>query len=160
MSTVKEYVIENVSKAYISIKLRGPDGSVVRSIGLAPNKATPVRRLFRRADGSADVEGAKANEDVLLHGGKGRLKIYEREVQRHPPAVRYYNEDDPEPERVAKVLAHRKKLRTDRRRQVSGGAGGGGGGIPARTSTSTSTRSRRSSSASSAPAEKATDSKE
>lgn len=156
MSTVKEYVIENVSKAYISIKLRGPDGSVVRSIGLAPDKAVPVRRLFRRADGSADVEGAKANEDVLLHGGKGRLKIYEREVTRHPPAVRLYNEDDPEPERVAKVLAHRKKLRTDRRRQVSGGADGGG--IPARTSTST--RSRRSSSASSAPAEKATDSKE
>lgn len=112
MNIVQEWVIMNVSKAYISIKLRDASGNVVRSIGIAPGKVEPVRNIFRAGDGSADVEAARANADVKAQQEKGRVKLVERDrVQRVGKQRPLFNHDDPEEDRVAKVLAHRNQFK-------------------------------------------------
>jgi len=106
MATIKEWVFENVSNAFVSIKT----GNAV--LGLAPRSIRPVAAFFRRAGGGPDVDAARASESVrgLVDGGS--LKLYERDMT--PKAGntgRVWNESDPEEVRVQKVLDHRRRVK-------------------------------------------------
>lgn len=105
MATIKEWVFENVSSAFVSIRTGD------RVIGLAPKSVRPVSAFFKKA-GGPDVEAARANESVQGLIGQAALKLYERE---YTPKIgntgRVWNEDDPEEVRVQKVLDHRKAVK-------------------------------------------------
>lgn len=121
---VKEWVIKNVSAAYIAVKLKNEKGEIVRSFGLAPQSETPVRNIFRAQDGSADVAAARANEDVIAHQAANPplLELAEREVWRKEAAGPgpLFNENDPESTRVEKILQHRQQQRAEARAAAAG----------------------------------------
>jgi len=106
MATVKEWVFENVSTAFVSIKV----GDQVR--GIAPGSVRPVAGFFRKTGGGADVEAARTNESVKGLTDHGALKMYERDTTLKVGNVgRVWNESDPEEVRVEKVLEHRRKIK-------------------------------------------------
>jgi len=112
MATTKQWVFENVSGGFLSIKIRAADGAIVRAEGIRPGSVRPVREVFRGAGGTVDLDAAKANEDVRALQQAGRLKVYEREVASKVGNVGpLFNENDPEPLRVEKILAYRLKVK-------------------------------------------------
>ena len=121
---VTEWIIENVSAAYIAVKLKNDKHEIVRSVGLAPGSQTPVRNIFRKPDGSADVDAAKANEDIVAHQAAEPplLKLAEREVWRKDASGPgpLFNENDPEARRVEKILQRRRQDRENARRDHAG----------------------------------------
>lgn len=117
--TAKQWVFENVGHGFITIKIREED-RIVRAEGLAPGAIKPVRNIFRKKDGSVDVDAAKANEDVKAHVEAKYLKMYEREiVMKEGNTGPLFNSTDPEETRVAKVLAHRLKVKEEARRALA-----------------------------------------
>ena len=108
MATVKEWCFENVSTAFISIRV----GDAVR--GLAPKSIRPVAAFFRKASGGPDVDAARASESVKGLIDQGALKMYERESTPKVGNVgRVWNETDPEEVRVQKVLDHRRAVKAE-----------------------------------------------
>ena len=101
MATTKETVFENVSSAFISIRV----GEQV--MGLAPKSVRPVSMFFK-----AGADAARANDSVKSLIEQGALKLYERDcVQRVGNTGRLWNESDPEEVRVQKVLDHRRAVK-------------------------------------------------
>lgn len=116
---VKEWVLKNISAAYVAVKIKDKEtGEIIRSQGLAPQSVTPVRNIFRKPDGSADLMAARANEDVVAHCAAKVLELAEREVWQKEASGPgpLFNENDPEPERVRKILEHRQSTKANARR--------------------------------------------
>jgi hypothetical protein len=108
----KQWTMKNVSTAFISIKLLDDRGEIARIDALPPGTVKPVRTLFRKKDGSADIEACRANQDVRQHLEGKRLVLDEQELpERFGNTGRLFNEDDPEPERVRKILEARRTLK-------------------------------------------------
>lgn len=103
---MKQWVIKNVSGSFVSVHLED------RTVAFPPGAVKPVRALCKKADGSADVEAVQSNASVLAHCSAGVLKLFEQEfVPKKGNVGPLYNEDDPEPVRVEKILAHRLKVK-------------------------------------------------
>lgn len=108
----KQWIMKNVSTAFISIKLLDDKGEITRIDALPPGSSKPVRTLFRKKDGSVDIAACRANQDVQQHLESKRLEVVEQDMQeRVGNTGRLFNEDDPEPERVKKILEARRKLK-------------------------------------------------
>jgi len=108
----KQWTMKNVSTAFISIKLLDEKGEITRIDALPPGTLKPVRTLFRKQDGSADIGACRANQDVQQHLEGKRLVLSEQELpERFGNTGRLFNEDDPEPERVRKILEARRALK-------------------------------------------------
>lgn len=107
MTTIKEWVLENVSASFCSIRI----GDAVH--GIAPGSVRPVSRYFKLPGGGPDVDAARANESIKAHCEAGALRLFEREYapKAASGAQRLWNESDPEEIRVEKVLAHRRKVK-------------------------------------------------
>lgn len=101
MATVKQWCIENVSTAFVSIRV----GEQIH--GIPPGEARPLTRWF---GGSAETARANASVKALVE--QGAVRLYERDVVikvGNQPCP--WNQDDPEDVRVAKVLEHRRRVK-------------------------------------------------